>query len=1386
MSKLPPPPRKPPARNETCPLCGVSYDPAAGHQCEDAASAEPELEPDPEPIPETAPVQKIAPEPAKSKKEELAVPAVGEVLADRYEILQELSRGGMGVVYKARHRVLNNVVAMKLLLKPGSEIDQRRFLQEAQLASKVAHPNTVYISDFGVLPDGRPFLVMEYMEGPVLSSLLKKQPKRQLDILRACRIAIQIAQGMQTVHDKGIVHRDLKPDNIFILEHGGKDTEKDFVKIVDFGIAKDTSGVAAVGMPPELEAALQKARDKQQAGAASSRSMDDSNRSSTGAGTGTGTSNTSNTSSRTSNLTQAGASVGTPRYMAPEQVDGKNVGPNTDQYALGCILYQMIGGKTPFDAEGSMGILAAHLVEKPQPLRERYPQLNVPESLDAVILRMLAKKPQERFASMKDAAAALEHEVEVLSLQRGDKVVMSSGLAALLGGRKGTHVIIRGRKIPLRGVIAGGIGVLAILMVGSFLLYRYVLTEPTNLEPGELRALEERARQVMLEELRSGPPELRLVAMSGLAQTRDPRYREGLEALLKDPSPTTQAQAADSLGQLGTRESVPVLMDLMKSSRSVPVQLASAQALVALGDEEGQKLLEGELESKSEQTRLRAASLLCERGHPKALEIISKVIEEKRVSDAVALNLLTCLSHAGDDNARQKLRGQLIKAPTPDAQLLAAAKLAQLGQEDGRAFLREKLRKPGPEQLVAARFLAAPDEPGVSDLFRQVLRERGSVPSAKQLSVEGLGLSGRLLDARLLGKQLDSAKDPTLKLGAATSIVLIARSAPSAMSDDSMRWARGALNDSKWAIREAAVEVIGDSTAEDAVPLLAKLLTDAHAMVRQTAARALGRRKEDAAVSALRTGLKDGEAAVRQEALRSLLKLSKSQSQGVRKKLAEDANAMVQETISGGSDSEKALARSLLLGLGDKSQLDGLRELAKNGSADVRQLVVDNLGGQSDVMVSLLADPNFAVRFGAAKQLAEAGDKRAIPVLREALEKKGPEALQALVLLRKLGEKAELPNGLVAAVTSGPLAQRLAAAETAARLSTDLALLLLRPLSHDVEAQVRRLVAGSAAELPAGPDGPAGVPILRVLAADPDPAVRARAAALLVQLLPLAARVEEGTMTKAQAAEQEKAAAEQHSREAKSNETQEPLKLAPAPPTAATAPPDMAGADEDDAPEPDVAKGSGFILFQGPPGVEVALDRGRWGKLPTEPVKVSAGKHTVLALSGIQKVVVKDQETLTVQVSESQVEKLAAAGLDALGKKDLKKAQKLLEKATALCSKEKKLVARCNELLVEIFYSLGQLYQEQDKLPQAMNSYQQVVELGSAVKGRTDRVAAAQRAMKELAPSLGRVIFPKKTKKSCQEVTLYTLPGTHQIEVDGETQTVKVRGQETVRLGSCP
>ena len=334
--------------------------------------------------------------------------------------------------------------------------------------------------------------------------------------------------------------------------------------------------------------------------------------------------------------------------------------------------------------------------------------------------------------------------------------------------------------------------------------------------------------------------------------------------------------------------------------------------------------------------------------------------------------------------------------------------------------------------------------------------------------------------------------------------------------------------------------------------------------------------------------------------------------------------------------------------------------------------------------------------------------------------------------------------------------------------------MLLRPLAHDADAQVRRLVAGAGAELPVGPDGPAGVPILRVLAADPDPACVHVFSALLVQLLPLSARVEEGTLTKSQAAEQEKKEAEQHTSETKSKPAEEGNEKLVLPPPA---PNPTWPAGKTMSPRlPTVHRGLASSRSRVPPPSNT---RARSRALAEDWRRADQGRggqaHRPCA-SGIQKVEVKDKETLTVTISESQVEKLAAAGLEALGKKDLKKAQKLLEKATTLCNKEKKLrraamnFDRDPVLAGPALSGAGQAAAGDELVSAGCRP-------GKLGEGTRRPVAAAQRAAKELAPNLGRVIFPKKSKKSCQEVTLYMLPGTHQIEVDGESQTVKVRGQ---------
>jgi eukaryotic-like serine/threonine-protein kinase len=181
-----------------CTLCGELFSAGAEHVCPDDLTAS--VDPDqPEPPPPASQAGLGAEE---------SDPLIGTTLADRYAIVARVSQGGMGVVYRARHTLLNSIVAVKVLLKQEDDIDQRRFLQEAQLASKIAHPNIVYIADYGLLPDGRPYLVMEYIEAPTLGRVLRRAKGNRIDTLRACKLAVQIARGMQVVHDKGIVHRE--------------------------------------------------------------------------------------------------------------------------------------------------------------------------------------------------------------------------------------------------------------------------------------------------------------------------------------------------------------------------------------------------------------------------------------------------------------------------------------------------------------------------------------------------------------------------------------------------------------------------------------------------------------------------------------------------------------------------------------------------------------------------------------------------------------------------------------------------------------------------------------------------------------------------------------------------------------------------------------------------------------------------------------------------------------------------------------------------------------------------------------------------------------------------------------------------------------------------
>lgn len=984
-------------------------------------------------------------------------PMIGAVLGDRYLMQTRLSRGGMGVVYKARHKLLETAVAVKILLEQKDQVAQLRFLQEAKLASKIRHPNTVFISDFGVLADGRSYLVMELLRGPTLSKVQRKGP---MDPLRVCRIGAQIAVGVQAIHDLGIVHRDLKPDNVFLVEQDGT---PDHVKIVDFGIAVR---VEAPRTPlPEGISRPSISRPSMPA--------------------------TGN-----ERFTMSGAVMGTPHYMSPEQIEGSDLDARSDQYALGCILYEMLTGTVPFDASSSHAILVKHMTMPVAPMRERLPTLRISRALETIINRLLAKEKKDRFASMREAAEALEREADVLAVQRGEKVVLPSNtvVAGRLRARSG--LVVRGRRISLWLVlpIAG-----ALLAAGGYLGVRRLVRPPpvtAQLPPIDVAAIKKGALTVVSSALADPQPALRGTAIAGLVQTHDAGLGALVRPLLRDADPDVRAQAAAALGRLGERAALRELAELTREAEPVQLRVAAAGALWQLGEASGETVLRGLLDGKDAVARQKAAFLLCESGEPQALALLRQIAEIPALSEDQVLTILGRLAQSGDAAAREKLLTRL-RAPGRPVQLLVAAKLAQLGEAQGLERLRAMTTEAGPEQLLAARFLA-PIEPAVSlPLLRRVARDTGATAPARLAALEGLSQSGEHEDLRIVQPLLASGTEVTLQRGAAFAALGILAREPAALSEQGLAWARLAAADQDWALRASAALVLGDSNAAQARKLLASLAHDPDARVRRNAMQALAQRTDRDALDALHAGVEDSDVKVRVEALRALIGVGQALKKLGSPELIREVSGWLTARLSSGTPPEQALAAAAMLMMGDAEQRARLRALLASTSAEARRIAAEFWDGDLDALASLLSDPVLSVRFMAARRLAEQGDKRGVSVLKEILEQGGGTARLAYALLLKLGEKPALPSDSDVLWSSGSVDQRLQALESVSGLPSAQQAALLNRAARDRDASVRMQAAEVAAKLG---DTKLATSILRILGQDADAAVRARAGTLLSQL----------------------------------------------------------------------------------------------------------------------------------------------------------------------------------------------------------------------------------------------------------------------------------------------
>jgi serine/threonine protein kinase len=296
---------------------------------------------------------------------------VGETLDGRYFIQRKIGEGGMGVVYSARHAVIERPLAIKVLKREvmRDTATIKRFVQEARAASRIGHPNIVDVTDFGTTPDGMTYSVMEYVDGVTLAKAIRAEAP--LPHERSIRVALQIARALGAAHDKGIVHRDLKPENVFLT---ARDDRPDFVKIVDFGIAKVLPLAGADPNAPKL--------------------------------------------------TRAGSVFGTPEYMAPEQAAGRSdIDGRVDIYALGTILYEMTCGRTPHKSTSLVRTIAMQLLDPITPLSQVRDELMVHPAFERVVMKALAKKREDRYATMAELATALdgvlaelEHSAPTLSL----------------------------------------------------------------------------------------------------------------------------------------------------------------------------------------------------------------------------------------------------------------------------------------------------------------------------------------------------------------------------------------------------------------------------------------------------------------------------------------------------------------------------------------------------------------------------------------------------------------------------------------------------------------------------------------------------------------------------------------------------------------------------------------------------------------------------------------------------------------------------------------------------------------------------------------------------------------------------------------------------------
>lgn len=1199
---------------------------------------------------------------------------IGSQVGD-YRITALLGEGTRGLVYAAEHLKLGHRTACKVLRQEvmRQKDTVERFLQEARQISKIGHRNLVDIFDIGELADGRLYYIMEYLSGRPLTQVLAQG---RLGLGEIIDLGRQACAGLAAAHAAGLVHRDLCPDNLFLSERPGS---APLLKVVGFGFAKVVRG----------EANLQ--------------------------------------------LTRQGMLLGTPRYMAPEQITEAPVDARTDVYALGAILFELCTGQPPFAGRSLGEVLEGHLRTPVPRLSAAAKKSGIPAAMQAVLDKALAKSPTERFASAEALAEALA------------RLLPRSPFRLRDGWRS--------RGLPLLALaVLIGIGAL----VGGLVLRQKQRNRPAAAP--DLRALHMLALQVVTQGLADADPAVRRQAVIALEQSHDARHKDLLVPRLRDADPAVAVAAAHALGEIGNRAAIADLQTRLAQPAAPELLAAGGEALLHLGEPAGRtQLVRAQEPGSAPQVQLASSLALAEAGDPAAALAVERRLQAAPSSGQPpsedTLLILTRKARHGDKSAQLRLQDLLTAPQAPLLQRLQAAScLLPTGDERARVLLSEAVAAPGPAQFSAAQLLCAADDVSGQPILRKVLSQPSEPLAQRVQAAQGLGSCGDQDDAQALGQALLRGEPSALLQQAEAGALLRLCSAdPNILADQSTGWVELALADGNPSVRAAGATVLGDLPLAQVQPLIRKAFHDSSPEVRQSVASALGRSADRRALEPLASALADDSRAVRLQVWRSIAQIARTLTAQVEDGLgrADPIVGLLRQRAAQAVGIEQTAAASALLLAGDSSQRPQVQQALESQDAQVRGIALD--AAQADpvlrpkALTQLIDDAaqSAAQRTRAATELVRAGDSRGVPLLREVARQGGADGVAAAVALQPLG-------GTAAAAPRERLRELLQSADALARrdavavlagFPVEQAVPLLQQQSHDQDRGVREQVARTAAALRGKKQDPAGGPVLRTLLDDPDAGVRAQAGALLASL------------HREPSSDPTRAAAKTAASKAKS----EPAGSAKAPSSAVgspTAPPEIA---------PSSAPPRSGKEQPAPGGSEDALPA------PSPSAKSPTGEEADTGAS----------------LPASAVAQLVQAGIEAFERKDLRRAKKSLEKAATLCGRRREERSSCQKLAFELSYYLARVYDAQESYAEAMTEYEKILAPHFPGKVKAAERAAVSAAVARLAPRLGRLRVSKLVGGRCQTINLWMPPGRHRVNV-GTGQFVQIRDQEIIEVKGCP